>query len=68
MSKKTQPTPPGASAREKGKVSCAICGWGAHMAIHLPVVYGPRKGEPWGHAYVPFKATRDTAAPEGEQQ
>lgn len=30
---------------------CAICGWAAHMAIHLPVLDGPRKGQPWGHAY-----------------
>lgn len=33
------------------KNPCAICGWAAHMAIHLPVVDGPRKGQPWGHAY-----------------
>lgn len=30
---------------------CAICGWGADRAIHLPVLEGPCKGQPWGHAY-----------------
>ena len=30
---------------------CAICGWGPARGIHSPIVDGPRKGEPWGHAY-----------------
>jgi hypothetical protein len=41
----------GGSWRDK-RDPCAVCGWAKHMAIHLPVVSGPRKGLPWGHAYV----------------
>lgn len=32
---------------------CRICGWGPSRGIHSLIIYGPRKGEPWGHAYVP---------------
>jgi hypothetical protein len=31
---------------------CALCGWGPARGIHSIIVSGPRKGEPWGHAYV----------------
>jgi len=32
---------------------CKVCGWPENAGIHLPVIDGPRKGEPWGHAFVP---------------
>lgn len=38
---------------------CARCEWREKHAIHLPVVCGPRKGEPWGHAFVPLDAAAE---------
>ena len=40
---------------------CAICGWSKGTAIHSIVTDGPRKGQPWDHAYVAKKYT--TAQP-----
>lgn len=34
---------------------CRLCGWGPARGIHSRVISGPRKGEPWGHKYVPTK-------------
>lgn len=31
---------------------CVVCGWAEHMAIHQPIISGPRKGQYFGHAYV----------------
>ena len=39
------------AARGDRRDGCAVCGWGSHMAIHMPVKDGPRAGQPWGHAY-----------------
>jgi hypothetical protein len=49
MTKKRIKRPNAPWARDMQR--CALCGWGAHRAIHLPVLDGPRKGSPWGHAY-----------------
>lgn len=50
--KKTVPHEPTRTKRDTHK-PCAICGWSAHMSIHLPMLTGPRKGLPMGHEYVP---------------
>lgn len=31
---------------------CAKCGFGPHMAVHLPPHGKPADSPPWGHAYV----------------
>lgn len=43
------------ASRPDRRNPCALCGWGRHMAVHLPVVSGPREGQPWGHQFVATK-------------
>lgn len=32
---------------------CELCGFRELEGIHLPLLKGPNKGKPWGHAFVP---------------
>jgi len=46
---------------------CAICGWASHMAIHHPIISGPRAGEPYDHTYQAYVAA-GVPPTEGGQQ
>lgn len=35
------------------RIPCKVCGFEKNDGIHSPVIDGPRKGQPWGHAFVP---------------
>ena len=55
MSEKTLMYPSGTPPPRSEYKPCALCGWGPARGIHSPIISGPRKGEPWGHAYVERK-------------
>ena len=40
-----------AAAPRTERRPCRLCGWGPGRGIHSQILSGPRKGQPWGHAY-----------------
>jgi len=56
LKRKAPPTAPKADVVNP----CRICGWAEHMAVHQPILTGPRAGQPADHTYMP--ATRAAAA------
>ena len=65
MMRKASPTAPKSDVVNP----CRICGWAEHMAIHQPILTGPRAGQPFGHTYMPVvRAAASIASQNAEEE